>query len=324
VEESTPIPAANTSPDEPAPAGDILCPLCDYNLRGLEQPRCPECGHLFTWEELLNEHRRRLAWLFEDQDAPLRRSFFQTLHESSWPTRFWSKVSPALRPRVGRLVLYWFFVSLPFLIALTIAIALPVVEQVRQIYAQRSTLVTMFTTSSTNPAVVKTVQPFGSARATAVAMIPMPGLEQLWNLIWYNSKFIHHVLPLVGLCVLWPLIATLSFIIFRDTLRAAKIKAAHVFRCAVYSADVALLMGVALVIVLYARRDRGSGILLAWSWTYPVLEPALLCCVVGWLALLTFRLSTAYRNYLGFRHGLLAAIWAQLIFAVLLLVMTAE
>jgi hypothetical protein len=25
-------------------ARDVTCPLCGYNLRGLEQPRCPECG----------------------------------------------------------------------------------------------------------------------------------------------------------------------------------------------------------------------------------------------------------------------------------------
>src|SRR5262249_48953333 len=154
----------------------------------------------------------------------------------------------------------------------------------------------MFKTNSTSPAVIRTVQPYGSPGATARAMIPMPGWRQMFQAVWYNSKFIHRVVPLVAMCILWPLIATLSFIVFRDTLRAAKIKSAHVFRCAVYSSDVALLMAVVLVIVLYTQRNGfGTGILLQWSVIYPLLEPTVFYCLVGWLGLLTFRLSTAYR-----------------------------
>jgi hypothetical protein len=29
-----------------------LCPQCDYNLFGLTQMRCPECGRPFTFEEV--------------------------------------------------------------------------------------------------------------------------------------------------------------------------------------------------------------------------------------------------------------------------------
>ena len=28
------------------------CRICDYNLHGLIEPRCPECGTAFTWEEM--------------------------------------------------------------------------------------------------------------------------------------------------------------------------------------------------------------------------------------------------------------------------------
>lgn len=59
-----------------APAGqaiydvDVPCPRCEYNLRGLTQPRCPECGQMFDPLEVLawNKERARqplpLWWVF--------------------------------------------------------------------------------------------------------------------------------------------------------------------------------------------------------------------------------------------------------------------
>ena len=46
---------------------DILCPCCGYNLRGIEGPRCPECGREFEWEQLRHSqvpwaHRLELGW----------------------------------------------------------------------------------------------------------------------------------------------------------------------------------------------------------------------------------------------------------------------
>ena len=60
--------------DQPLTAGasfkvsatdDALCPLCQYNLRGLQEPRCPECGYRFTWEEVLDPSRRLHPYLYE-------------------------------------------------------------------------------------------------------------------------------------------------------------------------------------------------------------------------------------------------------------------
>jgi DNA-directed RNA polymerase subunit RPC12/RpoP len=31
----------------------IACPTCGYNLTGLSESRCPECGNRFTLDELL-------------------------------------------------------------------------------------------------------------------------------------------------------------------------------------------------------------------------------------------------------------------------------
>lgn len=32
---------------------DVPCPSCGYNLRGLREARCPECGSSFTIEQLV-------------------------------------------------------------------------------------------------------------------------------------------------------------------------------------------------------------------------------------------------------------------------------
>jgi hypothetical protein len=35
------------------PAIAVVCPTCGYNLSGLSEARCPECGSRFTLDELL-------------------------------------------------------------------------------------------------------------------------------------------------------------------------------------------------------------------------------------------------------------------------------
>jgi hypothetical protein len=37
----------------------VACPICGYNLTGLREARCPECGGQFTLEELLFAQRGR-------------------------------------------------------------------------------------------------------------------------------------------------------------------------------------------------------------------------------------------------------------------------
>ncbi|MEM9915072.1 MAG: hypothetical protein AAF911_08930 [Planctomycetota bacterium] len=43
---------------------EVPCPACGYNLRGLRQASCPECGEAVTWDALLNrETGVSLAWV---------------------------------------------------------------------------------------------------------------------------------------------------------------------------------------------------------------------------------------------------------------------
>lgn len=53
---------------------DVLCPLCQYNLRGLDADRCPECGRGLELSIRVSEHVYR-AWIvafgFSAFSAPL-------------------------------------------------------------------------------------------------------------------------------------------------------------------------------------------------------------------------------------------------------------
>ncbi|MBU0618341.1 MAG: hypothetical protein KKI02_11535 [Planctomycetes bacterium] len=46
-------PSSTAAPDGPAAIDTGLrCPECEYNLTGLADPRCPECGTTFDWEDV--------------------------------------------------------------------------------------------------------------------------------------------------------------------------------------------------------------------------------------------------------------------------------
>src|SRR4029077_14776781 len=87
----------------PAVEQDLHCPLCDYNLRGLSEPRCPECGHRSTWDELRNKDPKH-PYLFEEHPRRNIWSFVKTCWGSFCPRRFWSELSPTVQPRPRRLL----------------------------------------------------------------------------------------------------------------------------------------------------------------------------------------------------------------------------
>ena len=37
----------------------VVCPFCGYNLSGLREARCPECGNSFTLDQLAASQPRR-------------------------------------------------------------------------------------------------------------------------------------------------------------------------------------------------------------------------------------------------------------------------
>jgi hypothetical protein len=115
------------APDRDVLASDVLCPRCGYNLRGLPQPRCPECGLTFPPEQwasgVLREHLP--SWL--DRCDPwqphqvLVRSLFEVFRGAWRPRWVLTKLdlSGPLTPAVLMLVCgtLWLYVLATVLIA---------------------------------------------------------------------------------------------------------------------------------------------------------------------------------------------------------------
>ncbi len=139
--------AVDTSEAQPSlPAGlpddwlldrDLPCPSCQYNLRMLSTPRCPECGTVFRWQAILHvacprcdeplgavdkgtcpRCRLRLNWglllreavpmdgrLYEFSGRPVFAGIRTSL-SLLLPRRFWRRLPLESPPMIGRLTRY--------------------------------------------------------------------------------------------------------------------------------------------------------------------------------------------------------------------------
>ena len=88
------------------PAAEVCCPLCQYSLRGLTEPRCPKCGYAFDWDDVRDPTRRLHPYLFEHHANEPVRSFFRTAFGGLLPARFWRTLHPARPSRPRRLLTY--------------------------------------------------------------------------------------------------------------------------------------------------------------------------------------------------------------------------
>src|SRR4051812_30024329 len=127
---TAPTPAAPVAPPPPdtpdwgALLDDVPCPLCTYNLRGLTDPRCPECGYTFSWPALFEARRTVHPYLFEHHPKRNVRAFLRTSLATLLPRRFWRSLSAAHPVGVRRLIFYWFLASLPLVTILIAAVSI--------------------------------------------------------------------------------------------------------------------------------------------------------------------------------------------------------
>jgi hypothetical protein len=250
--ESGTQPAASGPPDWARVTDEVRCPLCEYNLRGLIEPRCPECGYRFAWPEVLDIARHHHPYSFEHHPRTPFRSFWRTVWAGGRPRAFWTDMNPAQKVRLRLLLFYWLITTLPGLAAVF--------------------LVAMF---------------FARFRVL-IALEEMFDDDFAWA--WLSLS--------------WPWFVFLSLLIFRWSMRKAKVSTRHVVRCVVYSFDVffwaglfsAVLLAGLLVDVALVEHFSPAAVRFMLP---PVLVVSACGLALGHLAAL-WKLYRAYQLYMRF------------------------
>lgn len=324
-------------------ADEIGCPLCDYNLRGLQEPRCPECGHAFNWRDLLDPRRRVHPYLFEHHPERNLWSFGRTLFGGLRPGSFWETLHPMQPSSPWRLVLY--------VLAGVILSALCAVGSVFTYFLA----IQLKYISNWN--------------------------DVLDHVDWASSQlldFDNYIVFLMPFA--WALLTFLSFMIFGTSMQLARVRTVHVVRTVVYAFDAVVVLwmatlGVNLIRVLAAILIKADligwlsavsfiwgGALIAWGilvvfrtesqrarWESRAIVVlgavivvfaaadcelwisggstrgsgplAISLCPFFWL-LITIRLTYAFRRYLRFPHAVAVILTSQVITVLAMMALT--
>jgi hypothetical protein len=282
----------------------ILCPLCDYDLRGQVEPRCPECGYHFNWDELRDP--RRHPYLYEQHIERPGKSLRKTLTTSLLrPRRFWAELQPTHPPSQRRLLAYWLIVTLAALIPFVV----PWVYLTKLLDSQNQVFRTRVVTWMTISDKAVLARQHGSFQRYLDVQRPvLPSWRVPMSVLPLREA---QPLVLIALWILcWPWLTLLSLMIFRASMRKKQIKLAHVLRCVLYAADAMILTGLVIaawIVLTFAAAPK------------PVyrLDPSdftklTMLAVTG---VLGYRLWIAYRAYLRFDHALATVIASQIIVA---------
>lgn len=134
-----------------------------------------------------------------------------------------------------------------------------------------------------------------------------------WSQIWRYQMLQQKVSQLGIVFVLWPMLTLASLMIFRTSMRQAKINTLHVARCVAYSSTALVIVSLLALLSLFALMFWTSAFRSSNpNWIYFVDENSS-SLAMGILLLLTYRLGVAYEKYLRFEQPYLTAMASQVI-----------
>ena len=315
--------AVRAAPPAVGASEEFHCPLCDYNLRGLSEPRCPECGYRFEWRDFTDPDRRLHPYLFEHHRGRRVRSFVWTLLGGARPNRFWPTLRPTQPMRPGRLLAYWLLANLLLplgLVVLFLSTALAnVPDQNRrreQLRAEFRFLISQ-NGQRQNSYGARLLARGVTADQYADREAPRPlSFDYLRQV--YQDRFARMVgdgAAAGAAYLLWPWLTFATLMIFQASMRRARVNAAHVLRCVLYCCDAGLWVG-ALVAVLVPPALKWLRRELPMEGRFVMAAAVVLAAFTAW------RLAAAYRLYLRFDHPVATAAASQavVLLAVLVLV----
>ncbi|GMU24857.1 MAG: hypothetical protein AMXMBFR13_49280 [Phycisphaerae bacterium] len=264
----------SSPPDWTEIGEEIRCPLCGYNLRGLKAPRCPECGYSFTWPEVLDPRRRLHPYLFEHHPERNVWSFWKTARGAMRPLKFWTSLHPVQPSNLRRLVAYCLIGEAAYSAAFFAMIAAILISN----NARRG---------------AGSGLSFAGLVSEVLDVLTASGAQVIW-------------LVVLGIPLLWPWATYAALRLFWISMRRAKVNRAHVLRCAIYSFDFNLWIGLLLLVValLTATAVPFNGI------DDPLVIGVPVYWAYAWI-MGTVRLYVAYRSYLRFSHPLLTVLTCQ-------------
>lgn len=276
----------STTEEAEATTDDALtCPLCDYDLRGLPEHRCPECGHAFDPDELRRQVRARKTWFFEA--APPRtaaRAFVLTTLASLWPPHFWRRVQPGDAIHARRLrtwVAAWFAITVAALLAITTSHVF-LIYQTQNAFAAGPVMIVQVAGRS----VLSAGGPSVTWRDAAGRAFANTGLQASG--------------VAAALAFAWPVAAFGVMSLFGATLAQAGIHSGHLWRCGLYAIPSLVLPPlVGAAIAVSGGLVRGP--------------PGLVAVAMAWLS--TAHLFMAHVRYLRVRHAAAQAIVVQVLIA---------
>lgn len=324
----TPPPPAPASSSEP-----LLCPLCDYDLRGLLEPRCPECGYTFEWGEITDPSRRLHRYLFEHHPERNAWSFVRTFLGTHAPRRFWRSLLPAQPSRPKRLVLYWCLAGLPLVLALVPHYGLWGWEFYQQTHRSRAMYMTIYAMA---PSTGWAVETYGSVSTMLDRTEPLPPSREFFRRAWGNEG--RWTAYLVGVLLAWPWLTFLTLLLFRISMRRARIKPVHVLRCVLYSLDSVLWLAPVLAAAVALRALFVTHTLLrrfelppppipvneVWGYRPDLATDALFWSGLVVLLVMTCKLAAAFRYYLKFDRPVATVLCSQLIVLLFVIVYTID
>jgi hypothetical protein len=263
------------SPDWSTVTIDPHCPLCEYNLRGLQRSQCPECGYSFTWPEVFGTQSLWLRQMIEHARINSLWTIGRTLCRTIRPGTFFRRLtaSDPIRPR--RLLVHALYVvTVSLLPCLAADVANLGVFTVPQPWTGLPDQWLHYAADVLNPTVIHFF----------IAWIPS---DDSALLLW--PAF---VIGWAGLSIsgLW---------LLRSTMTRAGIRTGHLVRCVIYSADSAVWVTPFLVLTLVPSSGTMSARSIRWLVTAA-------CCLLA--SITTYRLSQAARLYLRLPRAVLV-VW---------------
>lgn len=302
-------------PDWSSITEEIHCPLCEYNLRGLAEPRCPECGYRFEWPNLLDASHRLHPYLFEHHPERPWWSFVRTLGGGLRPWLFWRSLQPIQPVRRTRLLIYLALLVLASLLIGCSFIGQTVLELWRQHSAARAWELSYLQSQQGNEHLGEIQKRWGSIEGYLDSYYPVNPFAILARQDLSRLAKSDLAMP-IGI-VMWYLGTLLAFCIFEISRRRARIQRIHFVRCVAYCGDIVWMLAPAVFAILLASSIvaslSGRGTSLGTVVSADHLHQLMRMTIVAALILFAVRLYYAFRLYLRFPHAAAVVIASQLI-----------